>query len=222
MSTPDPKDLATRRKEYETAGLDLADVVSNPIEQWQRWYADAHEADCTEPNAFVLATVDSEGWPQSRYLLVRGADARGFSFFTNYDSAKSQQLTETGRASMLFTWLQLHRQVRVVGEVERLPEQESDDYFASRPRASQIGAWSSPQSQPIPDRQWLEQRVEQTAAAFGDGIITRPAFWGGWLLRPHLFEFWQGRPSRLHDRVRYTQMLNGTVSDGWLLNRLAP
>ena len=210
-------DLASRRIEYETAGLDVADVAADPIEQWQRWYAEAGAADCTEPNAFVLSTVDDEGWPQSRYLLVRGADQRGFSFFTNYESAKSQQLAETGRASMLFTWLQLHRQVCVVGEVERLPEAESDDYFATRPRESQIGAWSSPQSQPIPDRQWLEQRVAQMAATFGDGNIARPAFWGGWLLRPRLFEFWQGRPSRLHDRICYQPS-----HDGWQISRLAP
>jgi pyridoxamine 5'-phosphate oxidase len=210
-------DLSSRRFEYETAGLDVADVAADPIEQWQRWYSEAVAADCTEPNAFVLSTIDADSWPQSRYLLVRGADQRGFSFFTNYESAKSQQLAESGRASMLFTWLQLHRQVRVVGDVERLPEQESDEYFASRPRESQIGAWSSPQSEPIPDRQWLEQRVEQMAATFGDGPITRPTFWGGWLLRPRLFEFWQGRPSRLHDRVQYTP-----TSDGWQLSRLAP
>ena len=210
-------DLASRRKEYETAGLDIADVDTDPIVQWQRWYAEAGEADCVEPHAFVLATIDAEGWPQSRYLLVRGADERGFSFFTNYESAKSQELAATGRASMLFTWLQLHRQVRVVGEVARLPEQESDDYFASRPRQSQIGAWSSPQSQPIPDREWLEDRVEKMAATFGDGTITRPTFWGGWLLRPQSFEFWQGRPSRLHDRIRYTP-----AADGWQLSRLAP
>ncbi len=210
-------DLASRRKEYETAGLDIADVDTDPIVQWQRWYAEAGEADCVEPHAFVLATIDAEGWPQSRYLLVRGADERGFSFFTNYESAKSQELAASGRASMLFTWLQLHRQVRVVGEVARLPEQESDDYFASRPRQSQIGAWSSPQSQPIPDREWLEQRVEKMAATFGDGTITRPTFWGGWLLRPQVFEFWQGRPSRLHDRIRYTP-----AADGWQLSRLAP
>lgn len=210
-------DLSSRRKDYETAGLDVTDVAADPIEQWQRWYSEAVAADCTEPNAFVLSTIDSEAWPQSRYLLVRGADQRGFAFFTNYESAKSRQLAESGRASMLFTWLQLHRQVRVVGDVERLPEPESDEYFASRPRGSQIGAWSSPQSQPIPDRQWLEQRVEQMAATFGDGPITRPTFWGGWLLRPRLFEFWQGRPSRLHDRVQYTP-----ASDGWQLSRLAP
>jgi len=210
-------DWASRRFEYETAGLDVADVDADPMVQWKLWYAEAGAAECIEPHAFVLSTIDAEGWPQSRYLLVRGADDRGFAFFTNYDSAKSQQLAETARAAMLFTWLQLHRQVRVVGDVERLPEPESDAYFASRPRESQIGAWSSPQSQPIPDREWLEHRVEQMAAAFGDGDIARPAFWGGWLLRPRMFEFWQGRPSRLHDRVRYTPS-----GDGWQLTRLAP
>jgi pyridoxamine 5'-phosphate oxidase len=214
-------ELASRRLDYEAEELDIADVDADPIEQWQRWYAEACAADCTEPNAFVLSTIDDYGWPQSRYLLVRGADERGFSFFTNYESSKSQQLAATGRASMLFTWLQLHRQVRVVGEVERLPEPESDEYFASRPRESQIGAWSSPQSQAIPDRQWLEQRVQQIAATFGDGVITRPTFWGGWLLRPQLFEFWQGRPSRLHDRIRYMLPLKDT-SEGWQLSRLAP
>lgn len=215
-------DIASRRKDYETAGLDIADVDAVPMLQWKAWYEDASAADCTEPNAFVLSTIDAEGWPQSRYLLVRGADDRGFSFFTNYDSAKSQQLAESGRASMLFTWLQLHRQVRVLGTVRRLPEDESDEYFASRPRESQVGAWSSPQSQPIADRRWLEQRVARMAATFGDGPIARPTFWGGWLLQPHLFEFWQGRPSRLHDRIRYTRSFSGATSDGWQLSRLAP
>ncbi|CAN5656782.1 pyridoxamine 5'-phosphate oxidase [soil metagenome] len=217
MSDGHLNDLASRRKDYETAGLDIADVVADPMAQWQRWYADASAASCTEPNAFVLSTVDGDGWPQSRYLLVRGADHRGFVFFTNYESAKSQQLADSGRASMLFTWLQLHRQVRVVGEVERLPEPESDEYFASRPRASQIGAWSSPQSQPIPDREWLEQRVDQMTATLGAGDVSRPTFWGGWLLQPRAFEFWQGRPSRLHDRIRYAKS-----AEGWQLSRLAP
>jgi pyridoxamine 5'-phosphate oxidase len=138
-------------------------------------------------------------------------------FFTNYESAKSVDLAAEGRGAMLFTWLQLHRQVRVVGAVERATDAESDEYFASRPRGSQIGAWSSPQSQPIPDRAWLENRVEQMAATFGDGEVPRPAFWGGWRLRPHSVEFWQGRPSRLHDRLRYTR-----GDDGWSVTRLAP
>jgi pyridoxamine 5'-phosphate oxidase len=215
--TDHPGDLASRRKDYETAGLDLSDVDVDPMVQWHRWYDAAGEAGCVEPNAFVLGTIDAAGWPQSRYLLVRGADDRGFTFFTNYESDKSHQLAAEPRASMLFTWLQLHRQVRVVGTVERVPEPESDDYFASRPRGSQLGAWASPQSQPIPDRMWLEQRVAQMDATFGDAEVPRPQFWGGWLLRPHRYEFWQGRPSRLHDRLRYTDL-----GDAWELERLAP
>ncbi len=214
-------DLASIRNDYETAGLDLPDLLPNPIDQWHVWFDAAASAGCVEPHAFVLGTIDEEGWPQSRYLLVRGADERGFTFFTNYDSAKSRQLGAEPRASMLFTWLQLHRQVRVVGEVQRLPEEESDAYFASRPRSSQIGAWSSPQSQRIPDRTWLEQRVDQMAATFGDDAVPRPAFWGGWLLRPRRFEFWQGRPSRLHDRLAYTLLGEGS-GDSWQIERLAP
>jgi pyridoxamine 5'-phosphate oxidase len=213
-----PADLASRRKEYETAGLDIGDVDADPMVQWQQWYEQAAAAACVEPNAFVLGTVDADGWPQSRYLLARGADERGFSFFTNYDSAKSAELGLTGRASMLFTWLQLHRQVRVVGSVERLAESESDAYFASRPRGSQLGAWASPQSSVIADRSWLEARVVQVDELFDGVDVPRPTFWGGWLLRPERVEFWQGRPSRLHDRIRYERMTD-TV---WERARLAP
>ncbi|MFZ9628352.1 MAG: pyridoxamine 5'-phosphate oxidase [Ilumatobacteraceae bacterium] len=222
MSHPSTNDdalaeLAKRRFEYETAGLDVPDLDADPVAQWQRWFGEATAAGCVEPNAFVLSTVDREGWPQSRYLLLRGADSAGFVFFTNYESAKSADLAAEGRAAMLFSWLQLHRQVRVVGTVERVSEAESDAYFASRPRGSQIGAWSSPQSQPIPDRGWLESRVEQMSATFGDADVPRPAFWGGWRLRPMTIEFWQGRPSRLHDRLRYTR-----DQDAWSVGRLAP
>jgi pyridoxamine 5'-phosphate oxidase len=213
-------ELASRRADYESAGLDVGDVDASPLVQWQRWYDQASEGGCVEPHAFVLSTVDTDGWPQSRYLLARGADERGFSFFTNYESAKSVQLTAEPRAAMLFTWLQLHRQVRVVGVVERLPEVESDLYYATRPRSSQLGAWSSPQSQVLPDRASLEQRVAQFEETFADvGEVPRPAYWGGWLLRPVSYEFWQGRPSRLHDRVRYRP---AEGEDQWIIERLAP
>jgi pyridoxamine 5'-phosphate oxidase len=210
--------LANRRKDYETAGLDIGDVVADPIEQWTTWFDQATAGGCVEPNAFVLATVDDDGYPQSRYLLARGADQRGFAFFTNYESAKSGQLQAHPRASMLFTWLQLHRQVRVVGTVERLAEAESDAYYSSRPRTSQIGAWASPQSQVLPDRDVLEARVAQFTDTFAAvDEVPRPAYWGGWLLRPTRFEFWQGRPSRLHDRLRYS-----LVDGAWVIERLAP
>ena len=142
--------------------------MPSPLVQWQQWYSQATAAGCVEPHAFVLSTVDDEGWPQSRYLLARGADERGFSFFTNYESAKGAQLLAEPRAAMLFTWLQLHRQMRVVGVVERLPEAESDAYFASRPRGSQIGAWASPQSRVLPDRDSLEERVAQFEQTFAE------------------------------------------------------
>lgn len=212
-------DWASRRIDYETAGLDVDDVDPDPLLQWQRWYDQASEAGCVEPHAFVLSTVDADGCPQSRYLLARGADERGFSFFTNYESAKSAQLAADPRAAMLFTWLQLHRQVRIVGSVERLAEAESDAYYRTRPRSSQIGAWSSPQSQVLPDRSALEERVARFEETFADvEEVPRPAFWGGWLLRPNVFEFWQGRPSRLHDRLRYRR----DASEEWVIERLAP
>lgn len=211
-------DLASHRFEYETAGLDVGDLDPDPITQWQLWFAQATAAGCVEPNAFVLGTVDAAGCPQSRYLLARGADPRGFSFFTNYESAKSSEMTARPVASLLFSWLQLHRQVRVVGAVEHVPEAESDEYFASRPRMSQIGAWASPQSTVLADRHELDLRIADAVARF-DGVdaVPRPPHWGGWLLKPTVVEYWQGRPSRLHDRLRYR-----LVDGRWLIERLAP
>jgi pyridoxamine 5'-phosphate oxidase len=210
-------DLASRRADYESAGLDVADVLADPVAQWQLWYDQADAAGCVEPHAFVLSTVDADGWPQSRYLLARGADDRGFSFFTNYLSGKSGEMTATPRAAMLFTWLQLHRQVRVTGTVEHLPEPESDAYFASRPRPSQLGAWASAQSTVLADRAELDARLAEVTSRFDGVDVPRPPHWGGWLLRPTGFEFWQGRPSRLHDRVRYRP-----DAGSWLIERLSP
>jgi pyridoxamine 5'-phosphate oxidase len=211
-------DLASRRFEYETAGLDIGDLDPDPITQWHQWFDQATDAGCVEPNAFVLGTIDAGGMPQSRYLLARGADLRGFSFFTNYGSAKSKEMAAHPMVSALFSWLQLHRQVRVAGRVERVPEAESDEYFASRPRMSQIGAWASPQSTVLADRAELEQRVIDAVVRF-EGIesVPRPPHWGGWLLRPSTIEYWQGRPSRLHDRLRYR-----LVAGEWVIERLAP
>lgn len=213
--------IRERRVQYETAGLDLTDLAPNPIAQWHQWYAQAETAGCVEPNAMVVSTVDSDGIPDSRYVLARGATDAGFAFFTNYKSAKSRQLFASPVVSALFTWLQLHRQMKVRGVVERLSDAESDAYFASRPRASQIGAWASPQSQVLRDRAELEQRVAEVESLYPVGTpIPRPAHWGGWLIVPTEAEVWQGRPSRLHDRFRYRRSDENNAD--WIIERLAP
>ena len=210
--------IRDRRIQYESAGLDVGDVDADPIEQWHRWHTDAFEAGLTEPNAMTLSSVDLDGRPDARIVLVRGVDEFGFVFYTNYESAKSRQLNARPAAAATFGWLDLHRQVRVRGAIERVADQLSDDYFAARPRASQIGAWASPQSEPIADRAELDRLVRAQEVVFEHAaVVPRPPHWGGWRLVPDEFEFWQGRPSRLHDRIRYR--LDDHV---WHLDRLAP
>jgi pyridoxamine 5'-phosphate oxidase len=209
--------LRDRRVQYETAGLDHSDLVADPVHQFTAWYEQAAAAGVAEPNAFTLSTIDNLGMPNGRVVLARGVDDRGVTFYTNYSSAKSREMSATTTAAGTFAWLDLHRQVRFRGDVARLSAEESDAYFASRPRESQLGAWASPQSEVISDRSELDQRLVNARTRFGDGPIPRPEGWGGWLITPMEWEFWQGRPSRLHDRFRYTRS-----DTGWTINRLAP
>ena len=217
-AAPDKRaELWGRRVQYETAGLDVGDVDPDPVVQWHRWHHDASEGGVAEPNAMTVATIGADGVPDARIVLVRTADERGLVFYTNYESSKSRQLDAAPVASAVFSWLDLHRQVRVRATVERVAEAESDAYFASRPRASQLGAWASPQSTELDGRGAIEERVIAFDERFADVEVPRPAHWGGWRMVPFEWEFWQGRSSRLHDRLRYRR-----DGENWMIGRLAP
>lgn len=212
-----PEELARRRFDYETAGLDVGDLAGDPVAQWWAWYREAVAADVTEPNAMTVATLDADG-PDARVVLVRSVDEQGFSFFGNHTSAKGRQAQATGVAAITFAWLQLHRQVRVRGTIETFAGAEADEYWASRPRDSQLASAASPQSQVIADRAELEARIAEQAERWaGLDDVPRPPQWGGFRVRPSVVEFWQGRPARTHDRLRYRR-----VGDAWIVERLAP
>jgi pyridoxamine 5'-phosphate oxidase len=199
------------------AGLAEADALADPIAQFERWFDDARRAGLHEPNAMTLATVDAAGRPAARMVLLKGVDARGLSFYTNRDSRKARELLANPQAALVFWWGPLQRQVRFEGTVEELDAAAADAYFASRPKGSQLAAWASTQSTVIPDRAALEAEERRQRERFGDGEVPRPPFWGGYRLVPAVVEFWHGRESRLHDRLRYAR-----TPEGWRIERLAP
>jgi pyridoxamine 5'-phosphate oxidase len=211
----DPRILQLRT-EYETEGIDVADLDPDPLRQLQLWLQEAWDAGVPEAHAMVVSTVGAEGMPSSRALLLKGLD-EGLVFFTNLESRKARELGANPQAAALFLWVPLHRQVRVEGRVERVSDQVSDAYFASRPPGARLAAVVSPQSEVIPDRAWLERRLEELAQRYPDGEVPRPAYWGGYRLLPDVVEFWQGRLHRLHDRVRYRRR-----QGVWVRERLAP
>jgi pyridoxamine 5'-phosphate oxidase len=209
--------LAAMRRDYASAGLDEADALADPIGQFQRWFDDACRAELHEPNAMTLATVDAAGQPAARMVLLKGIDARGLAFFTNRESRKARELMANPRAALVFWWGPLQRQVRFEGTIEEVEAAEADAYFASRPRGSQLAAWASAQSSVIADRAALEAAERAHRERFGEGEVPRPPFWGGYRLVPAVVEFWHGRQSRLHDRLRYSR-----AAEGWRVERLAP
>lgn len=210
-------DLASIRKQYQMKTLDEKSVAESPLIQFESWLSEAVSAGAEEPTAMTLATAGPDGKPSARMVLLKSLSERGFTFYTNYMSHKGRQLEKNPAAALVFFWPVLERQVRVEGIAEKLPENESEKYFLSRPLGSQLGAWSSPQSTPIPDRKYLEDLVKKTAEQFSGGINHKPPFWGGYILLPDMIEFWQGRPDRLHDRICYTKENNI-----WRIERLAP
>jgi pyridoxamine 5'-phosphate oxidase len=217
MTTPHGMSIADLRKDYARESLDEKDVARDPIVQFARWFQEALNSGFTEPNAMAVATADAQGRPSARILLLKGYDSRGFVFFTNYESRKGHELAQNPYASLLFHWVELERQVRIEGRVERVEPAESDEYYRSRPLGSRVGAWASPQSRVLADRSALEHKLGQLAEQLGEDP-PRPPHWGGYRLAPESLEFWQGRPSRLHDRVRYTLVSAGN----WKIERLAP
>lgn len=210
-------DLSGRREEYQDRGLDASDMADDPIAQFQRWFTEVEEAGYWEPNAFVVSTVTADGWPSARNVLLKSVDDDGFVFFTNYSSDKAVELDTSGRAALTFSWSELRRQVRVTGTAERIGSVESDAYWLTRPRGSQIGTWASDQSAVLDDRSVLDAAYAAEEQRWSGRGVERPDHWGGFRIRPQLVEFWQGRPNRLHDRLRYRR-----DGDDWILERRAP
>ena len=210
--------IAEIRKEYSHKTLVESEIDADPIKQFNTWWQDALEAKIGEVNAMTLATASSDGMPSARTVLLKGFSEKGFVFFTNYNSYKGQQIAENPKACLVFFWKELERQVRVTGLIEKTSAEENDSYFQSRPRASQVGAIASPQSQVIENREWLDDRYKKLLEQLDQTHIQRPEHWGGYIVKPVIIEFWQGRPGRLHDRIQYTILEDGN----WKIERLEP
>ena len=211
-------DIASIRKDYTLQTLTEKEVASNPVDQFTKWWDEAIKSEIDEVNAMTLATVDATGNPSARIVLLKGYDEQGFVFFTNYLSHKGEEMGQQPKACLVFFWKELERQIRIQGSVSKVSDAESDEYFNSRPAASRLGAWASPQSQVISSRETIEENLLAYKNKFEDGAIPRPPHWGGYRVHPQKMEFWQGRPSRLHDRILYTL----TNTGGWTIERLAP
>jgi pyridoxamine 5'-phosphate oxidase len=209
--------IAHLRKDYMLESLNESDVATDPIQQFTRWWKEAVESEIDEVNAMTLCTVAMNGRPEGRIVLLKDYDEQGFVFFTNYESHKGAELANTPFATLVFFWKELERQVRISGSVVKVPPAESDNYFHSRPLGSRLGALASPQSHPIESREVLESKLQQLEQQYADGQVPRPQHWGGYRVTPDSFEFWQGRPSRLHDRISYTK-----ETGDWAIQRLAP
>ena len=212
------KTIAELRKDYTVSGLSEIEVNANPFTQFQQWFDQALAAQLLEPNAMTVATATADGKPKARMVLLKDFDERGFVFYTNYNSQKGQELAENPQASLVFWWAELERQVRISGRVEKVSETESDKYFYGRPLNSRLGAWASNQSEVIESREVLTRQLQELQTKYHNQDIKRPPHWGGLRVIPTEIEFWQGRPSRLHDRLRYTRLDDGT----WKIERLSP
>lgn len=212
------KSIADIRKDYQLQSLLETDVASNPFDQFNRWWDDAIKSELDEVNAMTLATASVTGMPSARIVLLKSVSADGFVFFTNYNSHKGKELLENPFGCLVFFWKELERQIRITGTIEKVSAAESDEYFYSRPVGSRIGAWASPQSSVIPSRETIETNIEKYEQEFAGTEIARPPHWGGYIVKPTLIEFWQGRPNRLHDRIQYTKQQEGS----WKFDRLAP